>query len=324
MRRGIMTVKRALLWVGCVAGGIALSAPAPALAQAETTPVAQSCDELSRRHRRQSDVNRGYACGLGGAAWSADRAPIERLARSCDADARQRLARLVQQRASALEICLAQRLEAANARVPETSQWAHRDAPQPDAAAARERAGIRPAGTRDDGKGQAATAPLASDAPGLDDAAARAQSAQRVRDLLARSPTPDTKGVTPPASIVREFRPGLTWSYGGAIKGMHCTKWEEPSDPNDWYDNYLCSTRDLGFKWSFRGPIQGRGLKCIQVNEPSDPHFWHDNYFCWPRDLKVTFRFSATGRIPGLDCLAIVEPSDPHTWRDNFLCYREE
>jgi len=83
----------------------------------------------------------------------------------------------------------------------------------------------------------------------------------------------------------------------------------------------LCTERDVGFQWSFRGPILGRGLKCIQVREKSDPHDWHDNYFCWPRDLNVAFRFSATGRIAGQRCVAIVEPSDPHTWRDNYLCH---
>ena len=148
-------------------------------------------------------------------------------------------------------------------------------------------------------------------------------SGNRIKELLAEGPRLNTaaRRNDPPRRRDREFRSGLVWSYAGPIEGMHCVQWREPSDPHKWDDNYLCTERDVGFQWSFRGPILGRGLKCIQVNEKSDPHDWHDNYFCWPRDLKVTFRFSATGRIAGQRCVAIVEPSDPHTWRDNYLCH---
>lgn len=148
---------------------------------------------------------------------------------------------------------------------------------------------------------------------------------EQIKELLAGGPRlKPVVGIGLPPLRDRSFRAGLVWSYAGRIAGMHCVQWREPSDPHKWDDNFLCTERDVGFKWSFRGPILGRGLKCIQVREKSDPHDWHDNYFCWPRDLAVTFRFSASGRLPGMRCVAIVEPSDPHTWRDNYLCHERK
>ncbi|MGI9480090.1 MAG: hypothetical protein ACR2PI_25540 [Hyphomicrobiaceae bacterium] len=162
--------------------------------------------------------------------------------------------------------------------------------------------------------------------PGRGDAATQRDDgksrAERIKELLAEGPRlKPVAGLGLPPLRDRTFRAGLVWSYGGPIAGMHCVQWDEPNDPHMWFDNYLCSERDVGFKWSHRGPILGRGLKCIQVREKSDPNDWHNNYFCWPRDLAVTFRFSASGRLPGMNCVAIVEPSDPHTWRDNYLCH---
>ena len=312
MRRGLLSAVGALLALSPAMGAIGMHRPA----EAETAAVGQSCTVIVQRLQRQDEINRGYACRLSGEAW--------RAGDTCSADTHQTLARLAAQRAAGLEACLTERLAGSRPMPPAVSQWSRRGKATDDAAPSKAQADMRPAGTRTNDEISAGPAPLGAEADVPADAAARAQSARRVRDLLARSPTPASDGASRPASsVAREFRSGLAWSYGGTISGMHCTKWEEPSDPHDWFDNYLCAARDLGFKWSFRGPIQGRGLKCIQVNEPSDPHFWHDNYFCWPRDLNVNFRFSPAGRIPGLDCLAIIEPSDPHTWRDNFLCYRE-
>ncbi len=318
MRRGLLRAGGALFALSAVIGAVGL--PRPAVA--ETAYAPQSCDALFDRLERQRQINRGYACGLSGTAWRAGAAHDAN--KVCSAQTQRMLARLAGERAAGLEACLAERLKAGRDRAPAVSQWTARDGAQSQARPSQAQAEMRPAGTRASDENLDGSAPLGAEADAPDDPAARAESARRVRDLLARSPTPASGSPTRPASVAREFRAGLAWSYAGTIAGMHCTKWEEPSDPHDWFDNYLCAARDLGFKWSFRGPIQGRGLKCIQINEPSDPHFWHDNYFCWPRDLNVTFRFSSAGRIPGLDCLAIIEPSDPHTWRDNFLCYRED
>ena len=39
------------------------------------------------------------------------------------------------------------------------------------------------------------------------------------------------------------------WSYRGPISGMECIKIFEPSDPNDWHDNFLCTNRPVGLRW---------------------------------------------------------------------------
>lgn len=157
--------------------------------------------------------------------------------------------------------------------------------------------------------------------------ATRSRADQRILELLAKAPEPKSSVFTQPrpsddASPRQPFNPVLAWSFSGPIEGMHCVAWQEPSDPHDWQDNYLCSERDFGFQWSFRGPVHGRGLNCTQVKEAADPHTWHDNFFCWPRNLNIEFRFSSTGRLAGYLCISVNEPSDPHKWYDNYLCHR--
>ena len=291
-----------------------------------------ACIALIERLERQAVINRSYRCNLDGEAWRGG-LHGERLEalRRCAAATRTGLARRADRRAGELEGCLVARVEARKKSAPAVSQWSTRQGKRTDGGgAAAGGAGLRPVGKTPADTGPGELLPLREGEVRdrrVDDEAAmprgREESARRVRELLAGSPVVKPASA-PPADVSREFGAGLAWSYAGAIEGMHCVKWEEPSDPHDWDDNYLCAARDFGFRWSFRGPIQGRGLRCIQVKEPSDPHFWHDNYFCWPRDLNVSFRFSSSGRIPNWGCVAVVEPSDPHTGADNFLCYRQE
>jgi len=98
---------------------------------------------------------------------------------------------------------------------------------------------------------------------------------------------------------------------------MFCTKIDEPTDPHGWNDNFLCSTHDLGLRWSSLGPING--MVCTKFFEGSDPDGWSDNYLCAPKDYG--FRWSFDGPVGAMQCLQITEPSDPHTWNDNFLCW---
>lgn len=292
-----------------------------------------TCIELLKRLERQAVINRSYGCNVGEETWrSATAAETPAALRRCAAETRAGLARRADKRAGELEACLFARVERREKSAPVVSQWSVRPGERTNSnSVTTGAAGLRSVGKTpaDGGTGGMITLRQGEVRELRDEDTVvlpnrREESARRVRELLARSPAIKPASARPPANVSREFRAGLAWSYGGRIDGMHCVQWEEPSDPHDWYDNYLCSTRDFGFKWSFRGPIQGRGLRCIQVNEPSDPHFWHDNYFCWPRDLNVTFRFSSSGRVRDWGCIAVVEPSDPHTWGDNFLCYRHD
>jgi hypothetical protein len=108
----------------------------------------------------------------------------------------------------------------------------------------------------------------------------------------------------------------LAWSASGPIVGQTCVAISEPSDPNGWDDNYLCTPRDFGLKWSSSGPIAG--MVCTQWSETADPFTWFDNYLCAPVDYGL--RWSSAGTIPDLRCTQILEPADPNTWNDNFLC----
>lgn len=288
MRRQLQRTGRLVL----VALGVVLATDAvraPVVAQVQSrAEVDRACAALDARFQRQNRIARAYRCALERGRNTARRRAFA--LKRCRLSDRARLRDAAEQRSAALERCVAGRLESGEATRAGVRTSVETDAER----RARERAQER----------------------------AKA-SGERIRELLAEGPRIDPAATGKGGAGVRRrtFHSGLMWSYAGPIAGMHCVQWREPSDPHKWDDNYLCTERDFGFQWSFRGPVLGRGLKCIQVNEKSDPHDWHDNYFCWPRDLAVSFRFSSTGRVPGMRCIAIVEPSDPHTWRDNYLCH---
>jgi len=105
--------------------------------------------------------------------------------------------------------------------------------------------------------------------------------------------------------------------------GRTCTPITEGSEPaaHTWHDNYLCTTANLGIRWSSAGPIAG--MRCTQITEGAEPaaHTWHDNYLCVPNDSSLRFSWSSAGPIGGKTCTQWDEGSDPHTWMDNFLCY---
>jgi hypothetical protein len=50
-----------------------------------------------------------------------------------------------------------------------------------------------------------------------------------------------------------------------------------------WQDNFVCLPvgSRWSLTWSFSGPVPG--LHCLRFNEPSDPHTWQDNFLCWDR-----------------------------------------
>lgn len=279
--------------------------------RATAADAADGCRMLDKRLQRQDRIGSVFHCDQLRPARELHRK--QSASEPCDRTQRVRLGRLVERRALILEQCLYSRLHKGGGAVSTSKiSDARRRRPGDGRNAARRR--------KASANSQAGSARSAA-APGADE---RNAAAELIRKLLAQgsaSPLLDGGG-SKQEKRQNTFRTGLAWSYAGPIESMHCVQWREPSDPHNWGDNYLCTDKNVGFQWSFRGPILGRGLKCIQVNEKSDPHDWHDNYFCWPRDLNVNFRFSSTGRVYGFSCLAIVEPSDPNTWRDNYLCHR--
>jgi hypothetical protein len=106
------------------------------------------------------------------------------------------------------------------------------------------------------------------------------------------------------------------FSFVGPVGGKTCISLDEPADPDFWSDNYLCTQRDFGLKWSIAGELPG--MVCTQIVEPADPHFWGDNFLCAPVDYGL--RWSFVGPIPDMRCTLVDEPSDPSAWTDNYLC----
>jgi len=138
-----------------------------------------------------------------------------------------------------------------------------------------------------------------------------------------------------PRPVVRRL-PDIRWTSSNPGKAglvragfRHCVQIREPRDPATWHDNWLCSRRNLGMRWSYAGPI--RGMRCIQVNESAEPakHAWRDNYLCLPRTSKLQIRWTTSfagkrilNRQGFKRCVRMLEVADPHTWNDNFICYK--
>ncbi len=114
----------------------------------------------------------------------------------------------------------------------------------------------------------------------------------------------------------------FTWScFRGTTS--RCVAIVEPSDPHTWTDNFLCTTTDLGLRWSVAGPIAG--MRCTKVYEEAEPpeHAWHDNWLCLPMNSKYELTWSQAGPKPGWACVQWDEPADPHAWSDNYLCWKK-
>jgi hypothetical protein len=114
----------------------------------------------------------------------------------------------------------------------------------------------------------------------------------------------------------------FTWSFTGPLPPpLVCVQIVEPSDPDAWSDNYLCTQRDFGLKWSFAGKDPTLPF-CTQINEPAEPaaQMWADHYLCSPVDYHLQWFIAGKPADPTLDCVQIVEPSDPDAWGDNYLC----
>lgn len=64
-----------------------------------------------------------------------------------------------------------------------------------------------------------------------------------------------------------EFR----WSSSGSIAGLNCVQVHEGRAPQEftWWDNYLCTDRDIGMRYSSAGPIAG--MRCTQIIEGAEP-----------------------------------------------------
>ncbi|MFT3706692.1 MAG: peptidoglycan recognition family protein [Archangium sp.] len=133
----------------------------------------------------------------------------------------------------------------------------------------------------------------------------------KVQDVCGDHPPPCDRTAGP-----------FTFSCDGAQPAQTCVNLNEPSDPDTWNDNFLCTPNDYGFRWSFTGPIDG--MDCTNVNEGAEPlaSIWSDNYFCAPKQSPWIVSYSSAGPIDGKTCVQLNEPADlANSWGDNFLCF---
>lgn len=113
---------------------------------------------------------------------------------------------------------------------------------------------------------------------------------------------------------------GFTFSCDGAQSGQTCVNISEPSDPHTWNDNFFCSSRDFGMRWSHAGPIAGMDCANVAESAESNAAIWADNFMCAPKQSPWKFSWSSAGPIAGRNCVHFNEPADPNSWQDNYLC----
>ncbi len=125
--------------------------------------------------------------------------------------------------------------------------------------------------------------------------------------------------VQTPPSCDRSSGP-FTFSCDGTQSGMTCVNVNEPSDPDTWNDNFFCSDRDLGLRWSYAGPLAD--MDCTGVHESAEMYAsaWADNFLCAPKQSPWEFSWSSAGPIAGRGCVHWNEGADPHSWGDNYVC----
>jgi hypothetical protein len=113
----------------------------------------------------------------------------------------------------------------------------------------------------------------------------------------------------------------FTFSCDGTQSGMACVNVNEPADPDTWNDNFFCSEREFGMRWSYTGPIAG--MDCANVAEAAEfhPEAWADNFLCTPPQSPWKFSWSSAGPIAGRSCVHWNETADPESWGDNYLCF---
>ncbi|MGV3621820.1 MAG: N-acetylmuramoyl-L-alanine amidase [Archangium sp.] len=114
----------------------------------------------------------------------------------------------------------------------------------------------------------------------------------------------------------------FTFSCDGVQTGQTCVSMDEPGDPHSWGDNYFCSKRDLGLRWSNAGAVDG--MDCINVHESSEPAAaaWADNFLCAPKQSPFVFSYSSAGPIAGRQCVHLNETADlANSWNDNYICF---
>ncbi len=123
----------------------------------------------------------------------------------------------------------------------------------------------------------------------------------------------------PPPPCDRSAGP-FTFSCDGPQPQMSCVNVNEAADPDSWADNFFCSQRDLGLRWSMAGPLAG--MDCTNVIEPSEKYaaVWSDNYLCAPKQALYELSYSNAGPLAGKTCVQLNEPADPDSWADNYVC----
>ncbi len=103
-------------------------------------------------------------------------------------------------------------------------------------------------------------------------------------------------------------------------KKWSCVKVNEPADPHTWHDNFFCSSRNLGMRWTYNGTNYPNHER-TQITEGADPHTWNDNYISVPKEFGLKFQWKSNGQHSGMQCTQWLEAADPHTWHDNYLCH---
>ncbi|XP_062506576.1 uncharacterized protein LOC134183127 [Corticium candelabrum] len=97
--------------------------------------------------------------------------------------------------------------------------------------------------------------------------------------------------------------------------GWTCLAITPQSTKYGWNDNFMCTRKDLGWRWSNSGPIEG--MDCTYMD--SDAKTWgENNYLCVPVTSKWELLWSNKPQ-KNMHCVWWKEPSH-NSWGEHYLC----
>jgi hypothetical protein len=106
-------------------------------------------------------------------------------------------------------------------------------------------------------------------------------------------------------------------SAKGPIDNMSCVKIDRDVEDDN---TYLCSSEDVGIKWSSTGPIDS--MSCTRVDDQQDPYSWNDNYLCVPNNSSLALSMQYKRPVPNKSCVTWIDsPADSYRDTvDKYLC----
>lgn len=105
-----------------------------------------------------------------------------------------------------------------------------------------------------------------------------------------------------------------------SIKDWWCIHMRESS--TGWYDNYLCTSRDIGLTWKIHPVSCDESRKCVAAVDPYKG-VWNEHSLCLPGNSSIELVWSYCGPLDGMKCIVLDKESTGADFLDHHICWKE-